>query len=86
MGRWYWRNRTLCDVLEEMRKCNETRNYAALLSLIEEVQIIGNRMESGLTDIQDLSELSDKQAAARKELNALRKEIDAAKEELEALG
>lgn len=46
-------NRTLCDVLNEMRKLNETRNYAPLDGLIEEAQIMGNRMESVLWDSKD---------------------------------
>ena len=40
--------RYLCDVLEEMRKCHESRNYAHLLGLIEEGQTYANRMEEGL--------------------------------------
>jgi len=48
MNRFYFLNRTMCEVLDEMRKCNELRNYSALLGLIEEVQIMGNRMESPL--------------------------------------
>lgn len=40
--------RYICTVLEEMRKCNEQRNYAPLLSQIEEIQILGNRMEAAL--------------------------------------
>ena len=43
-------NRTVCDVLNEMRKCYETHNYSYLLSLIEEVQSLANRMESALWD------------------------------------
>ena len=34
-------NRTLCSVLEEMRKCYETRNFAVLPGLIEEAQTYG---------------------------------------------
>jgi len=40
--------RYLCDALEDMRKCHKTRNYAQLKGLIEEAQILGNRMESSL--------------------------------------
>lgn len=43
-----WLERTLCDVLEEMRKCDKTRNYSALQGLIEEAQSYGNDMESAL--------------------------------------
>ena len=51
-------SRTICDVLEEMRKCNETRNYAPMSSLIEEVQIMGNRMEAKLSDRRDYHKLA----------------------------
>lgn len=40
--------RTLCDVLHEMRNCHRTRNYSYLMGLIEEAQMMGNRMEAGL--------------------------------------
>ena len=51
-------NRTLCDVLEEMRKCDKTRNYAPMSALIEEVQIMGNRMEAKLADRKDYYKLA----------------------------
>ena len=40
--------RTLCDVLDEMRSTYKTRNFASLLGLIEEAQMMGNRMEAKL--------------------------------------
>lgn len=72
-------NRTLCDVLKDMRKCDETKNYAPLLSLIEEVQIMGNRMEAGLNDKNDYKDLK----AAYKKLRKEYKKLKAKKEELE---
>jgi len=45
-------NRTLCSVLDEMRKCYETRNFAPLHGLIEEAQTYGNRMEAKLSDVK----------------------------------
>lgn len=50
-------NRTLCSVLEEMRKCYETRNFAILPGLIEEAQTYGNRMEAKLSDVKDYERL-----------------------------
>ncbi len=41
--------RYICDVLKEMRACNETRNYSLLSSLIEEAQIYANRMENAIS-------------------------------------
>lgn len=64
----YYPNRTLCAVLEEMRKLNETRNYAPLLSLIEEAQVMGNRMEAGLSDIKDHKSLLEDISKLKKEL------------------
>ena len=50
-------NRTLCSVLDEMRKCYETRNFAPLAGLIEEAQTYGNRMEAKLQDVKQYSRL-----------------------------
>lgn len=72
----YWVNRTLCDVLDEMRKCHETRNYASLLALIEEAQSKGNRMESGLNDKHDLVKMEEEWHSLRKEIKKLRKKRD----------
>ena len=47
-------NRFVCDVLKEMRKCNETRNYGHLPGLIEEAQTMFNRMEARLEDYSDM--------------------------------
>lgn len=47
-------NRTMCDVLEEMRRCHKTHNYAGLLGMVEELQAMANRMESALGDIKDI--------------------------------
>jgi len=47
-------NRFVCDVLKEMRKCNETRNFSYLPGLIEEAQTMVNRMEARLEDYADL--------------------------------
>ena len=46
-------NRTICDVLEAMRDCYKTRNFAYLHSLIEEAQNMANRMEASLSDKGD---------------------------------
>ncbi len=65
-------NRTLCDVLRDMRKCDETKNYAPLLSLIEEAKIMGNRMEAGLNDKHDYKELRQQYKELRKEYKRLK--------------
>lgn len=72
----YWVNRTLCEALEDMRKCVKTANYAGLPGLIEEVQIRANRMESGLSDKKDLLEMEEEWHDLRKEIKKLRKKRD----------
>ena len=47
-------NRTLCEVLTEMRACYKTRNFASLAGLVEEAQSMGNRMEARIDDIKDV--------------------------------
>lgn len=76
----YWLNRTLCDVLEDMRRCDTTKNYAALSSLIEEAQTMGNRMESGLGDQRDIVKMQEEWHKLNKEIKKLRKKRDGLKE------
>jgi len=71
-------NRTLCNVLEEMRVAYKTRNFSYLLGLIEEAQVMGNRMEAGLWDQNDLE-------TAREEVKRLNKIIEKLKKERESL-
>lgn len=75
--RRYWMNRTLCDVLEDMRNCHKTHNYAPLLSLIEEAQVMGNRMESALADKKDLLKMHEEWHELRAKINKARKEAKA---------
>jgi hypothetical protein len=51
-------NRTLCNVLEEMRSCYETRNFSYIKGLIEEAQYMGNSMEAALWDQKDFKRAS----------------------------
>lgn len=67
-------NRTMCSVLDEMRKCDETKNYSYLLSLIEEVQVMANRMEEGLMDISDIKDLRRAKKELVEEIRELEKE------------
>jgi uncharacterized protein YPO0396 len=80
--RWrnnYMPNRLVCTVLEEMRKCNETRNYSYLSGLIEEVQSAVSKMEAALYDQSDLK-------YAEKQLKSLKKEIEELEDKKEDLG
>jgi hypothetical protein len=71
----YYLNRTLCDVLEEMRRCVQTLNFAPLMSLIEEAQIMGNRMEAGLEDKEDLVRMNEEWHDLSEKVMELRKEV-----------
>ena len=72
-------NRYLCTVLDEMRECVKTLNFSYLLGLIEEVQTLGNRMESRLFEIKDFERLHKDIKALEKK----RKKIEEKVEELE---
>jgi len=64
-------NRTLCDTLEAMRKCHETRNYSYLLGLIEEAQNLANRMEAALWDQKDFKRAEKRYKKLKKEIEEL---------------
>jgi len=80
----YWANRTACDVLEEMRKCNETRNYCSLVGLIEELQGMCNRMESALGDKKQIQRMIEDRAELKAEVKKLEKQKKELKKEIEA--
>lgn len=62
----YYTNRYICDVIEEMRKCYETRNFTYLPGLIEEAQSLANRMEGALADQKDLRRASEELVKVKK--------------------
>ena len=68
-------NRTICGVFEEMRSCNETRNYSYLLGLVEEAQSMANKMESKIDMIKDFEELQNKYKELKERKNELKKDI-----------
>ncbi len=67
-------NRTLCAVLEEMRKAYETRNFSYLIGLVEEAQSMGNRMEARLWDQKDFERAKEDHSRIKAELKELKKE------------
>ena len=71
----YGLNRYICEVLEEMRTCTKTLNFAVIPSLIEEVQIMANRMEMALSDMKDLECLKENIHEKKEELKVLEKKI-----------
>ena len=68
-------NRTMCDILGEMRKSLETLNFSYLGGLIEEAQSTANRMEAGLYDLKDRERLL-------KQIKKLKKQKEELEEEL----
>jgi len=68
--------RFICSVFEEMRVCQKTHNYSYLESLIEEAQILANRMESSLEDQHFLKNLNNKIKKAKKKLKKLEEELE----------
>ena len=68
-------NRTICGVFEEMRSCNETKNYSYLLGLIEEAQSMANKMESKIDSIKNFEDLKDKYKELEERKNDLKKDI-----------
>ena len=66
-------SRYICSVLEEIRKCHETRNYSYLPGLVEEAQVLANRMESGLYDKDTHAGLLQRIAKLKQELKDLTK-------------
>ena len=64
-------NRSLCEVLEEMRQMYKTRNFAGMLGLIEEAQSMGNRMEAHLNSVAGIKRLRRKRKGLRREIAKL---------------
>jgi len=64
-------NRYLCDVIDEMRTANKSRNYSYLEGLIEEVQVMGNRMESALEENRSVRQAHERLEDLKKEYNEL---------------
>lgn len=71
---WFGNNRYICDVFSDMRKCDKSKNYSPMKGLIEEAQVMANRMESALSDQKDLKALQIELGKARKAYKKLEKE------------
>ena len=77
-----WPNRTACDVLQEMRGCFKTRNFAGLMGMVEELQSICKRMEAGLGDKRDVQSYTKERSDLRKEVKKLALEVEEKKAKL----
>jgi len=73
--RYYGVNRYICTVLDAMRKCDETKNYSYLLSLIEEAQYLASAMEDALSEVSDIKYLKEDRAELKKEVKELEKRV-----------
>lgn len=69
-------NRYLCTVLEEMRTCHKTRNFSYLIGLIEEAQVLAERMESALSDKKELGVWHNRVKAEKSEYKRLLKKTN----------
>lgn len=67
--------RLICTVLEEMRTCIKTLNFSYLESLVEEAQLLANRMEAKLEDMADHERLQEDISVLKKQKDKLRSEI-----------
>jgi len=71
---FYWGDRTMCDVLEEMRMASKTKNFSYIDGLIEELQSMGNRMEAGLERYGNIEKAETEVLKVRAELKQLQRE------------
>lgn len=73
-------SRLACDVLEELRTCHKTRNYAVVRGLVEELQAMFNRMEAALenysSDYGSIRSLREDMREARKKEKASKASIE----------
>ena len=65
--------RTLCDIFQDMRIANKTRNYSYLKGLIEEAQYRANRMEDHLYSRKSVEELEERRIKLKAEVKELEK-------------
>ena len=70
-------SRTLCQVLDEIRECNKTRNFSYLLGLVEEAQVMANRMEAKIETINDYESLKESYKTLEVRKKNLKDEIEA---------
>ena len=69
-------NRLLCEVLDEINRCYETRNFSPIKGLVSEARILGTRMEAGLSDQKDIQKLSEYRHELKQEVKKLQKEYN----------
>lgn len=74
--------RYICDVLDEMRQCYKTMNFGCMRGLIEEAQIMANRMEASLREQKDYNTWVEKTKKEKQEYNNLLQQTNKMRKEL----
>lgn len=69
-------NRTACDILHAMREADKAKNYSYLLGLIEEMQVVADRMEAALWDQKELTKLRETRKKLRKQIKKLEEKLE----------
>lgn len=80
--RWFSRN-TACSVLDDMRQCCATMNFGPMPALIEELQMMFNRMERKLDQVKQWEQMEVFLKERRNELDNLRKTFSEVRDLLE---
>lgn len=75
-------SRYLCDVLEDMRKMHETRNFSGLMGSIEQAQVMASRMEAALGDKRTIEQYDKDAAKLNRDIKAKRRELNEVTEQL----
>ena len=72
----FYLNRNICGVLDEMRSLNKVRNYSSFLALIEEAQMMANKMEAALDDQKDVKRATERLSQLKQEIKNLEGKIE----------
>lgn len=67
-------NRYICTVFDEMRDCLKTNNFSYLGGLINEANIMAQRMEAKLYTIKDFERLENRVKEMRADLKKANKD------------
>ena len=78
-------SRYLCDVLDDMRSALKVLRIDLLAGLIEEAQIMGNKMESKLNDYSDMKYNLGKGKELQRGIDAVAEDLDALEKRMEKL-
>jgi len=74
--RYYGLNRNMCEVLDEIRALDKSKNYSSLMSLVDEIQSMANRMEAKLNDIKDFNYMKEEKTKLKKQIKKLKEKLE----------